>query len=332
MSGANEEEEVLALLSHGSFRCRPCSNCRNSDPFQLELTQKDPAVQHESGPTSCLLCKKCQKPYNVDEDDDDDAADDDGDGQLARLDRLDVNDDNAASSFSGTPECRKCHNKEKDLFSASVGENGQLQSVECLVCEHRDTSRDDKKNFDFSEWIECSKCPNRTRDLFLVTQRDDGRIHKVTCMACGHGNTLHDPGHRHLRRDPGAVQPYRQLLSWGGSVWNSLAAVYSAVAPSAQRSIQSAGDQGAQQVARNLQNRRPVAQGLRQIGVRALVSLGEEMVVLLGNKYLRNVVSSAVTRNAAANFGELIRNMASVKLEETQKAKKTDRRLQQQLP
>lgn len=313
LSGANEEE-VLALLSHGSFRCRPCPNCRNSDPFQLELTQKDPAVQHQPGPpTSCLLCKKCQKPYNVDGDDDDD----DGDGQLeGRLDRLNVSDNDAASSFSGTPECGKCQNKEKDLFSVSVGENGQLQTVECLVC-------DDKNNSDFSEWIECSKCPNRTRDLFLVTQRDDGRIHTVTCMTCGHGNTLHDPGHR--RRDPGAVQPNRQQPSWIGSVWSSLAAVCSAVGPSAQRSIQSAADQGVQQVARNLQNRRPVAQGLRQVGVLALASLGEEMVVLLGNKFLRSVVSTAVTRNAAANLGEFIRNLAAVKLEETQKAKKSGR-------
>lgn len=272
-------EEVLGLISQGSFRCRPCSNCHNSDPFQMELTQKDP-VQNQSDPSRGIMCKKCQKPYNVDEDDDDD--DDDG-----HLEGANVNDDNA------------------------------------------DISRNDQ-NSDFSGWIECPKCPNRTFDLFDITKREDGRIHKVKCMACGHGNTFHDPGSP-LRRNTGAVQPCQgNLLSWGGSVWNALAAVFSAVAPSAQKSIQSAADQGLQQVARNLQNRRAAPQGLAQIGVRLVASVGEDVIVQLGNKFLRNVVSSTMTRNVAANFGEFIRNLAAVKLEETQKAKKRDQLQQQQ--
>lgn len=316
-------EDRLRMLSEGSFRCRPCLHCKNSDPLFIEL-QKDQSRDgigggagngRNAGGTEAALrlkCKRCGKPYALSTSSDED---------LPSL----LDSDADALDFSGV-ECCKCRNKEPACFSVSHYDNGHLRSITCLICYHGNTfhesdagagggssSKDgelgtglDSAGVEFGgARIECINCPNTNEELFDVTYHPDGRIHKITCLACMHGNTF--------RNQPGQAVTTCNNQGLLGSWFSSAAQVLAQPLWSATQSlVQSALSQVSQQVSNNAQNNRPEADGLRQVAAGQIAAIGKNFVLELGDKYLKKLLpmipdtaAKALTRNLSDVVSQL---------------------------
>lgn len=324
-------EDRLRLLSEGSFRCRPCLNCGNSDPrfIDLEGGQSGDGVGRgagngeDAGGTEAaqrLRCKKCDKPYTLltsIEEDFSSVLGSDGD----------INDDDGLD-FAGL-ECCNCPNKEPACFSVSHHDNGHLRSITCLICNHGNTfhesgaSSGGGPSLNDGEWgtgndaagvefsgsrIECIKCPNTDANLFDVTLHPDGRIHKVTCKKCGHGNTFRTQPEQ-------AVAICNNQRGWG--LWSAVTGAALIVSPLwnvaqglVQKSAQSAWNQASQQVSDNVQNNRPVAEGLRQVGAGQAAALGRNLVLELGDKFLKKLLPDTAAKALTRNLSDVVSQYA----------------------
>lgn len=318
-------EVQLMMLSEGSFRLRPCRYCGNSDPRLIELEEdqvRDGGTEErgEAGngdaadtarPMHRLKCKKCNNPYTL------------STSPVEVLPSLIDGDGDYGLGLAGV-ECCKCGNAIPDCFSVCRYDNGRLQSITCLVCHHGNTfhepdaaaagvgspsndASEAESSASFTAAIECIKCHNSDENLFEVTFHPDGRVHKVTCKVCKHGNTFRNQSEQ------------ASATSWFS--WNAVSSAAQALA----MPVWSAGQSLVQmslQVSNTIQNNGPLTDGLRDMAAGQVASLGKNLVLGLGDKYLKmllpmipNKTRQAVTRNLSEAISQCAMKLLSARKE-----------------